>query len=125
MELSTPGCCSKLSRSPRLSLNSWLKGQQAAPPQPSSAQLTRGLQVYQQRTCISCHAIGLMGKQVGPDLTHLASRTTIGAGVLDNNPSNLTKWLQNPQAVKPGIYMPNVQLSRQELLPTSLPIWRR
>jgi cytochrome c oxidase subunit 2 len=56
-----------------------------------------------------------VGKAVGPDLTHLGSRTTLGAGILANTPENLARWLQNPQAVKPGILMPNVKLTPDEI----------
>jgi cytochrome c oxidase subunit 2 len=39
---------------------------------------------------------------VGPNLTHFGSRTTIAAGMLDNNSANLKLWLKDPEAVKPG-----------------------
>jgi cytochrome c oxidase subunit 2 len=82
----------------------WLQ-QQARSTTPSGA---RGEQVFLQNTCVSCHAIrGLpAAAQVGPDLTHLGSRRTIGAGVLDNTPDNLGRWIRNAQAVKPGVLMP-------------------
>ena len=51
---------------------------------------------------------------MGPDLTHVGSRQTIGAGVLDNTPANMQVWLKNPQAIKPGSLMPNFQLSEAE-----------
>jgi cytochrome c oxidase subunit II len=83
----------------------WL-AQQAAPATPGGS---RGEQVFQQNTCVACHAIrGLSGASgtVGPDLTHLGSRTTLGAGVVDNTPDNLRAWISNAQAVKPGVLMP-------------------
>jgi cytochrome c oxidase subunit 2 len=43
---------------------------------------------------------------VGPDLTHVGSRATLGAGVIDNTPDNLRAWIANPQAIKPGVLMP-------------------
>ena len=49
--------------------------------------------------------------QVGPDLTHFASRQTIGAGVLQNNTTELRRWLTNPQRFKPGSHMPNFHLT--------------
>jgi cytochrome c oxidase subunit 2 len=73
---------------------------------------SRGEQVFSQNTCVSCHMIrGLpsAGGTVGPDLTHVGSRTTIGAGVLDNTPENMRAWLNNPQAIKPGVLMPAFQ----------------
>jgi cytochrome c oxidase subunit 2 len=85
--------------------NAWIS-QQAAPAAPTGS---RGEQVFQQNTCVACHTIrGLSGATgtAGPDLTHLASRATLGAGVLDNTPENLGAWIRNPQDVKPGVLMP-------------------
>ena len=66
-------------------------------------------QVFQQNTCVACHTIrGLSGATgtVGPDLTHLASRATLGAGVIDNTPDNVRAWISDVQAIKPGVLMP-------------------
>jgi cytochrome c oxidase subunit 2 len=43
----------------------------------------------------------------GPNLTMLACRDTIGAGILENTPENLEKWLKHTDEVKEGVYMPN------------------
>lgn len=43
----------------------------------------------------------------GPNLTLLACRDTIGAGLLVNNKENLEKWLKQTDEVKEGVYMPN------------------
>jgi cytochrome c oxidase subunit 2 len=71
----------------------------------------RGEQVFMQNTCVNCHAIrGLSPTpppRVGPDLTHVGSRTTLGAGVVDNTPTNLGDWIRDPQAIKPGVLMPS------------------
>jgi cytochrome c oxidase subunit 2 len=70
----------------------------------------RGEQVFLQNTCVNCHAIrGLTPApqpNIGPDLTHFGSRATLGAGVLDNTPTNLSNWIRDPQTVKPGVLMP-------------------
>jgi cytochrome c oxidase subunit 2 len=55
------------------------------------------------------------GGGLGPDLTHLASRGTIAAGVLPNRPGHLAGWVANPQSIKPGVLMPSVPLSSTEL----------
>jgi cytochrome c oxidase subunit 2 len=84
--------------------NAWVQ-QQSQPAAPSG---TRGEQVFLQNTCVECHAIrGLpaVGK-IGPDLTHLGSRATLGTGVIDNTPDNLQRWISNPQDIKPGVLMP-------------------
>jgi cytochrome c oxidase subunit 2 len=51
----------------------------------------------------------------GPDLSHLMSRDTLGAGVIPNTIENLRAWVKNPQVIKPGNLMPNMQLNPQEL----------
>jgi cytochrome c oxidase subunit 2 len=51
---------------------------------------------------------------VAPDLTHLASRKTLAAGVLDNTPDSLARWLRDPQSIKPGSHMPSLKLTDAE-----------
>lgn len=68
-------------------------------------------------SCGSCHTVrgtDALGT-VGPDLTHVASRLTIGAGMLDNSPATLMTWIRDAQAVKPGAFMPRVDLRDQQL----------
>jgi cytochrome c oxidase subunit 2 len=91
--------------------------QQALPPEPATGSAQRGRAIFQARTCIQCHAIqGLsLTRNIGPDLTHFASRQTLGAGVADNTPAELARWLSDPQAMKPGCYMPKMQLTPAEL----------
>jgi hypothetical protein len=43
----------------------------------------------------------------GPNLTLLACRDTIAAGLLENTPENLERWLKRTEEVKEGVYMPN------------------
>ncbi len=64
-----------------------------------------------------CHAIDgtSAGARKGPDLTHLASRRQLAAGLLDNSPQNLARWLKNPQHIKPGALMPDFNFTDQEL----------
>jgi cytochrome c oxidase subunit 2 len=68
-------------------------------------------------SCSSCHAVeGTPARaQVGPDLTHFASRRQIGSGIVANTPANLRRWLADPQAVKPGVLMPNYKLTDEQL----------
>jgi cytochrome c oxidase subunit 2 len=86
----------------------------AAPPIDSVSRL--GAQVF-VRSCGACHAVrgtNALGV-LGPDLTHLATRQSIGAGVLHNTPENLRAWVRNAQALKPGVQMPTMDLPPQEL----------
>jgi cytochrome c oxidase subunit II len=94
---------------PRDQFDAWVQQQRQPAVAPTSAAAEHGQQVFQQRTCSSCHVIqgtSALG-QVGPDLTHLASRATIGAGTLDNTPDNLRRWVKNAQEVKAGALMPS------------------
>lgn len=86
----------------------------ALPPAPG--QQTRGERVFDDK-CAGCHTIrgGNAGGVVGPDLTHLMSRTTLAAGTLPNDPADLEDWISHPQEIKPGTQMPTVQLSAADL----------
>jgi len=66
--------------------------------------------------CSGCHTIrGTPADgRIGPDLTHLANRKTIGALTLDNTRSNLADWIRNSQRYKPGNKMPGFTLSKTE-----------
>jgi cytochrome c oxidase subunit 2 len=61
-----------------------------------------------QSFCVACHAINgtPAGGVIGPDLTRIGSRSTIGAGMLENTPENLFRWIRDPQSVKPDARMP-------------------
>jgi cytochrome c oxidase subunit II len=84
---------------------------------PGSALARDGQRVFTSGTCASCHAIRgtSAAGYVGPDLTHLASRTTIGALTLPNGPRELREWIANSQHYKPGNQMPNVDLPASQL----------
>lgn len=89
--------------------------QPAAPPRtPLEA---RGQRLFLSLPCALCHAIQGTdaGSRVGPDLTHLASRRTIAAGMLPNNRGNLGGWILDPQQVKPGNLMPRTNLRSEDL----------
>jgi cytochrome c oxidase subunit II len=77
----------------------------------------RGAQVFANGACVTCHTIRGTAAQakVGPDLTHVDSRQSLAANTLTNTPENLARWLRNPQAVKPGNLMPNLNLSDQDI----------
>jgi cytochrome c oxidase subunit 2 len=78
----------------------------------------RGLKLFTQKTCMNCHQISGVSSpvQIGPDLTHLAGRETLGAGVLKNNESDLSRWLENPDRIKPGAHMPAFGLTQKDLV---------
>jgi cytochrome c oxidase subunit 2 len=67
--------------------------------------------------CGSCHAIrGTAARSdVGPDLTHLGSRTSLAAATIPNTAARLREWIHDPQQVKPGNQMPAVPLTNAQL----------
>jgi cytochrome c oxidase subunit 2 len=95
----------------------WEKAQAepgALPPEESPA--ARGARVFANSPCTACHTVnGISKGYVGPDLTHLASRTTIASGVLANDPQELTQWIEHPDELKPGARMPDFGLRGPEL----------
>jgi cytochrome c oxidase subunit 2 len=95
----------------------WQRAQLLTSIAPVSESATKGCALFQQTSCVSCHAInGTAARaQVGPDLTHFASRRQIGAGIVDNTPQNLRRWLADPQQVKPGVKMPDFKFSNEQL----------
>lgn len=95
----------------------WQQQQLQIPSNPTESEAAQGAKLFQELTCTNCHAIAGTPAQAdaGPDLTHLATRQTLGAGVLENNTENLTRWLTNPQAVKPGNHMPHFQLTDNQV----------
>jgi cytochrome c oxidase subunit 2 len=100
----------------RAAFDQWRAAQLAAAPAPTTPDQERGRQLVEYR-CGLCHQVRgtLAGAISAPDLTHIASRRTLAAGTLLNNPGNLSGWIEDPQAVKPGALMPNQFLSAQEL----------
>lgn len=66
--------------------------------------IAHGRKLFQEKSCISCHTVrGHEGVgTTAPDLTHVGARTTIAGGLLENNESNLRRWITDPNNVKPG-----------------------
>jgi cytochrome c oxidase subunit 2 len=95
----------------------WYANQQKPARPPTGALATAGAQLIANLQCSSCHMIrgtSLQGA-ICPDLTHFGSRLSIAGDTLPNTPQNLRLWLKNPQAVKPGVIMPDIQLSDHQL----------
>jgi cytochrome c oxidase subunit II len=94
----------------------WQDHQIASQP-PAVAETALAAQSTFTQKCGACHtvrgtsAFGILG----PDLSHLMTRTSIAAGTLPNTPGHLSGWIADPQSVKPGAYMPRLDLSGPEL----------
>ncbi|MCA9621673.1 MAG: cytochrome c oxidase subunit II [Myxococcales bacterium] len=103
---------------PPADFEAWLRRQAEPAAAPRSEQARSGARLFAEKTCVACHTIAGSASppvRVAPDLTHLATRETLGAGVLENRPDELARWLKHPQAVKPGCHMPDFRLSDREV----------
>jgi cytochrome c oxidase subunit 2 len=102
---------------PPARFRSWVAALAAPTPRPMTAAEQRGLQVFEQSSCASCHTVRgttAVG-QVGPDLTTIGSRWSIGAGAAPNDAGHLGGWIANSQTIKPGNAMPPQPVPAQDL----------
>ena len=93
----------------------WVDAQKkdsAADPGMESARAT-----FLSLSCVNCHTVSGTNARgtFGPDLSHLMSRATLGSGMIPNTVENLRAWIKDPQAIKQGNLMPNMQLNSREL----------
>jgi cytochrome c oxidase subunit 2 len=81
------------------------------------AKMASNRAIYESLSCVSCHTIqGTSSRGIfGPDLSHLMSRQTLGAGAIDNTVENLRAWVNDPQDAKPGCFMPSLKLDKAQL----------
>jgi cytochrome c oxidase subunit 2 len=95
----------------------WKAHQVSSALQPATTSQSMGELAFMTNPCASCHAIRGTGAggALGPDLTHLASRTTIAAGTAELNRGTLAAWITDPQGMKPGANMPTMQLEPADL----------
>src|SRR6266536_2374594 len=89
----------------------WVAGQRAGPATPPAASLAeQGRAVYARSACIGCHAIqGVSPGVIGPNLTHVGSRSTIAGGIFPNDSAHLAPWIADAPALKPGSIMTRMQ----------------
>ncbi|MFN7984568.1 MAG: cytochrome c oxidase subunit II [Vicinamibacterales bacterium] len=95
----------------------WRTNLRRSAPQPTDVDAHRGQAIFLTARCAGCHTVRGIDAAglVGPDLTHLAARSSIGAGTLANTPADLEHWIRNPQAFKPGTQMPPSPLPSDDL----------
>lgn len=95
-----PGITEKFDIDP---LQAW-EAKQLPEKNEDAALIAKGRELFTSKTCMACHAVrghGFAGV-TAPDLTHIGSRTTIAAGLLENNSEQLRRWIRDPGSVKPG-----------------------
>jgi len=102
---------------PKAQFRAWLKKQAAPAARPTATAARRGEQAFLAGSCSSCHAIrGTSARgYVGPDLTHLASRTTLAGLTIPNSRNYLARWIVDSQHFKPGNDMPDFRLRQSQL----------
>jgi cytochrome c oxidase subunit II len=94
---------------PRAQFERWLAGQER--PAPAA-----GSKLFDEK-CGSCHTIRgtAASGHVGPDLTHVGSRTSLAALTIPNSAARMREWIRDPQRLKPGSLMPAVNLTTAEI----------
>jgi len=90
----------------------WVTLQRSPPAEPAAdSAAVRGREMFENVGCAACHTVrGVSAGVLGPDLTHLASRSSIAGAVYPNTPEMLGKWIEDPPARKPGTQMPKLGL---------------
>jgi cytochrome c oxidase subunit 2 len=102
---------------PPQEFTTWMTNLALPANKPSSPLAVQGQQVFLSETCIGCHAIRgtTANGQLGPDLTHMATRQTIAAGTIPLTANTLALWITNPGHFKPGTTMPPTTLTSKQL----------
>ena len=107
--------------------DAWVANQIAKAKWSDDELVSAGREVFVAKACNSCHQVEYSKSDapdwlipptvaaIGPNLSHLASRTTIASALLDRDESSLRAWLKNPPAIKPGSRMPNLELTDDEI----------
>ncbi|MCF6093637.1 cytochrome c oxidase subunit II [Microaerobacter geothermalis] len=92
----------------------WVKEMKTPPTETVDADLAKQGEEFFNQSCITCHAVNGTGGNFGPDLSTFGDRQKI-AGILEFNEENLERWLKDPQGVKPGNKMPNLNLNDEQI----------
>lgn len=97
--------------------NNWLAANAKDAVQPKDSLAVTGSQLFQTKTCGGCHRIQgtASTSNIGPDLTHIGSRENILTGIMKNNETDLFAWINHPQQIKPGAYMPDFILKKDTI----------
>jgi cytochrome c oxidase subunit II len=89
-------------------------GAAGAAPDPAYA---AGEKLFQAKGCVGCHSLNAVNApkgMIGPNLANVGARSYIGAGSFKNTDETLARWIQNPQAMKKGVLMPNLGVTPEE-----------
>ncbi len=92
-------------------------GATVKPPQGQDPAYTTGEKLFTAKGCVGCHSLTAFNAptgMIGPNLANVGARTYIAAGTLKNTDENLSRWIQNAQAIKQGVLMPNLGVKPDE-----------
>lgn len=103
---------------PRDEFDAWLEHQRQDAVEPTGSMARQGRELFFSHGCGACHTI--RGSEadgvIGPDLTHVGSRQSLGAGTLDNDIAAFRRWIAHTSQAKPSVNMPDFDmLSDDEL----------
>jgi cytochrome c oxidase subunit II len=95
----------------------WLQHERAPAAPSVDDAARRGAEVFATGPCPMCHTIRGTdaAATIGPDLTHIAARSTLASGALPNTRDHLRSLVTNIQRTKPGALMPTIALGDNEL----------
>ncbi|MFY0544321.1 cytochrome c oxidase subunit II [Brevibacillus sp. H7] len=94
--------------------DAWAKKMKEVQAQPAAASAAAKGQEIFKKSCLGCHAVAGEGGKLGPNLTNFADRQKV-AGIRPNNAEELAAWLKDPQKIKPGNNMPNLNLTDDQV----------
>ena len=102
---------------PAAEFDAWVVRHQQPPTGPSDQLAATGQMVFLRESCAGCHTIRgtTADGTIGPDLTDIGSRLTLGANTIPNTDGYLSGWIVNSQTIKPGNLMPPVPLNSKDL----------
>lgn len=97
--------------------DAWVAGQQDVAADPADEVTSRGHDLFLGGECVKCHTIRgtAADGDEAPDLTHFASRRTIGAVTLANTQENVSAWVDDPHQFKNGIEMEGADLPPDDM----------
>lgn len=87
----------------------WLAHQARPAASPATALAARGEGLFLASGCHACHTVRgtAAAGTIGPDLTHVGGRLSVGAGTLPSSAAGFQRWIADPEGVKPGVHMPS------------------
>jgi cytochrome c oxidase subunit 2 len=102
---------------PDAEFESWRTREAAPVLGPANDMERRGQAVFLNAGCGACHAVRgtAAAGTIGPDLTHLGARRSVGVETLPMTAENLARFIADGQHIKPGNTMPPFRVfSREE-----------